>query len=56
MFLPAAPGLVRLVPAQEGSRVFWTQNHVYRMLNGQIAKTWPELSFHHLLAQITGKV
>jgi hypothetical protein len=26
------------------------------MLNGQIAKTWPELSFHHLLAQITGKV
>jgi predicted ester cyclase len=43
-------------PAQEGSRVFCTENHNYRMRNGQIAETWSEVSFHHLLAQLTGKV
>jgi predicted ester cyclase len=42
------------VPAT-GRKVFWTENHIYRMRNGQIAETWSVVSFHHLLAQLTGK-
>jgi predicted ester cyclase len=57
MFLASRPpAWCAWCPAQEGSRVFCTENHNYRMRNGQIAETWSEVSFHHLLAQLTGKV
>lgn len=41
------------VPAT-GKRVFWTENHIYRLRNGMIAETWSEPSFHDLMAQIKG--
>ncbi len=40
------------VPAT-GKNVFWTENHIYRLKNGRIAEAWSEVSFHHLMAQIT---
>jgi uncharacterized protein YndB with AHSA1/START domain/ketosteroid isomerase-like protein len=40
------------VPAT-GRKVFWTENHIYRLENGKIAETWSEVSFHDLMAQIT---
>jgi predicted ester cyclase len=40
------------VPAT-GKKVFWTENHIYRLENGRIAETWSEVSFHDLMAQIT---
>jgi predicted ester cyclase len=41
------------IPAT-GKKVNWTENHIYRMRDGQIAETWSEASFHDLLAQISG--
>jgi len=41
------------IPAS-GKKVFWTENHIYRMADGKIAETWSEVSFHDLLAQISG--
>jgi predicted ester cyclase len=40
------------VPAT-GKNVFWTENHIYRIQNDRIAEAWSEVSFHHLMAQIT---
>jgi predicted ester cyclase len=41
------------IPAS-GRKVYWTENHIYRMRDGLIAETWSEVSFHDLLAQISG--
>ena len=41
------------IPAT-GKKVFWTENHIYRIVDGKIAETWSEPSFHGLLAQIRG--
>jgi len=35
-----------------GKKVFWTENHIYRLENGLIAETWSEVSFHDLINQI----
>jgi uncharacterized protein YndB with AHSA1/START domain/ketosteroid isomerase-like protein len=40
------------VPAT-GKKVFWTENHIYRLKDGRIAEAWSEISFHDLMAQIT---
>jgi predicted ester cyclase/uncharacterized protein YndB with AHSA1/START domain len=40
------------VPAT-GKKVFWTENHIYRLKNGRIAEAWSEVSFDNLMAQIT---
>ena len=40
------------VPAT-GRKVFWTENHIYRLKDGRIAEAWSEISFHDLMAQIT---
>ncbi len=40
------------VPAT-GKKVFWTENHIYRLKDGRIAEAWSEVSFHDLMAQIT---
>jgi uncharacterized protein YndB with AHSA1/START domain/ketosteroid isomerase-like protein len=40
------------VPAT-GRKVFWTENHIYRLKGGRIAEAWSEISFHDLMAQIT---
>lgn len=39
------------VPAT-GKKVFWTENHIYRLKGGRIAETWSEISLHDLMAQI----
>jgi uncharacterized protein YndB with AHSA1/START domain/ketosteroid isomerase-like protein len=39
------------VPAT-GKRVFWTENHIYRLKDGRIAEAWSEISFHDLMVQI----
>jgi len=39
------------VPAS-GKKVFWTENHIYRLENDLIAETWSEVSFHDLINQI----
>lgn len=36
-----------------GRKVFWTENHIYRLENGKIAEAWSEVSFHDLMAQLT---
>ena len=41
------------IPAT-GKKVFWTENHIYRIVDGKIAETWSEPSFHDLLAQLKG--
>lgn len=41
------------VPAT-GKKVFWTENHIYRIEEGKIAETWSEASFFDLMAQISG--
>jgi predicted ester cyclase/uncharacterized protein YndB with AHSA1/START domain len=35
-----------------GRKVTWTENHIYRMVDGMIAETWSEPSFHDLMKQI----
>jgi ketosteroid isomerase-like protein len=40
------------VPAT-GRKVFWTENHIYRLKDGRIAEAWSEISFHDLMTQIT---
>lgn len=42
------------IPAT-GRKVFWTENHIYRIKDGKIAEAWSEVSFHDLMAQITAK-
>ena len=42
------------VPAT-GRKVYWTENHIYRIKDGKIAEAWSEVSFHDLMAQITSK-
>jgi predicted ester cyclase len=39
------------IPAS-GKTVSWTENHIYRIADGEIAETWSEVSFHDLLKQI----
>jgi len=39
------------IPAT-GKKVYWTENHIYRIADGKIAETWSEPSFHDLLAQL----
>jgi predicted ester cyclase len=41
------------IPAS-GKEVHWTENHIYRIRDGKIAETWSEVSFHDLMAQISG--
>ena len=41
------------IPASD-KKVHWTENHIYRMQDGLTAETWSEVSFHDLLAQISG--
>ena len=41
------------IPAT-GKKVYWTENHIYRIVDGKIAETWSEPSFHDLLNQIRG--
>jgi predicted ester cyclase len=36
-----------------GKKVFWTENHIYRLNGGRIAEAWSEVSFHDLIAQIS---
>ena len=36
-----------------GKRVHWTENHIYRIVDGLIAEAWSEVSFHDLMAQIS---
>lgn len=40
------------VPAT-GKKVYWTENHIYRLHDGKIAEAWSEVSFHDLMKQIT---
>jgi predicted ester cyclase/uncharacterized protein YndB with AHSA1/START domain len=42
------------IPAT-GRKVWWTENHIYRVTDGKIAEAWSEVSFHNLMAQITSK-
>ncbi len=42
------------VPAT-GRKVYLTENHIYRIKDGQIAEEWSEVSLHELMAQITSK-
>lgn len=35
-----------------GKNVRWTENHIYRIVDGLIAEAWSEVSFHDLMAQI----
>lgn len=42
------------IPATDRD-VFWTENHIYRLRDGKIAEAWSEISFHDLMAQISGK-
>src|SRR5712692_8880029 len=39
--------------AATGKKVFWTENHIYRLKDGRIAEAWSEVSFHDLMAQIS---
>ncbi|HYM11932.1 MAG TPA: SRPBCC domain-containing protein [Bryobacterales bacterium] len=39
------------VPAT-GRKVYWTENHIYRLENGKIAEVWSETSFQDLMAQV----
>jgi predicted ester cyclase/uncharacterized protein YndB with AHSA1/START domain len=36
-----------------GKRVRWTENHIYRIVDGLIAEAWSEVSFHDVMAQIS---
>ena len=47
-------GTFQGIPAT-GRDVFWTENHIYRLRDGKIAETWSEISFHDLMAQISGE-
>lgn len=38
--------------AATGRKVHWTGNHIYRIVQGQIAEEWSEVSLHDLLAQL----
>ena len=40
------------IPAT-GKKIFWTENHIYRIEKGKIAEVWSEASFHDLLKQIS---
>jgi uncharacterized protein YndB with AHSA1/START domain/ketosteroid isomerase-like protein len=40
------------VPAT-GKKVYWTENHIYRVEDGKIAEAWSEVSFHDLMKQIS---
>lgn len=39
--------------AATGKKVYWTENHIYRLKDGKIAETWSEVSFHDLMNQIS---
>ena len=39
--------------AATGKKVYWTENHIYRLQGGKIAETWSEVSFHDLMKQIS---
>ena len=39
------------IPAT-GRQVYWTENHIYRLVKGKVAETWSEVSFHDLMAQV----
>jgi predicted ester cyclase/uncharacterized protein YndB with AHSA1/START domain len=40
------------IPAT-GKNVSWTENHIYRIVDGKIAEAWSEVSFHDLMRQIS---
>ena len=54
VFLNATPQEVFGAFPATGKKVFWTENHIYRLRNGMIAEIWSEPSFHDLMAQIKG--
>jgi ketosteroid isomerase-like protein/uncharacterized protein YndB with AHSA1/START domain len=39
--------------AATGKKVYWTENHIYRLQDGKIAEAWSEVSFHDLMKQIS---
>ncbi|SRR5713101_5188463 len=41
------------VPAT-GKKIYWTENHIYRLVNGRIAELWSEWSYQKLMDQIRG--
>jgi len=40
------------IPAT-GKKIFWTENHFYRLKNGRIQELWSEWSFQKLMGQLT---
>lgn len=40
------------VPAT-GRKIFWTENHFYRLEDGKIQELWSEWSFQNLMSQLT---
>jgi len=40
------------VPAT-GRKIYWTENHFYRLENGRIQDLWSEWSFQKLMDQLT---
>jgi predicted ester cyclase len=40
------------VPAT-GKKIYWTENHFYRLSNGRIQELWSEWSFQKLMDQLT---
>lgn len=47
-------GTFQGIPAT-GKDVHWTENHTYRLENGETAEASSEVSFHDLMAQITSQ-
>ena len=39
--------------AATGKKVYWTENHIYRLQDGKIAEAWSEVSFHDLMKQLS---
>jgi predicted ester cyclase len=39
--------------AATGKKIYWTENHFYRLENGRIQELWSEWSFQKLMGQLT---
>ena len=42
------------IPAT-GRKIYWTENHFYRLENGQIQELWSEWSYQKLMDQLLTK-
>jgi predicted ester cyclase len=38
--------------AATGKKIYWTENHLYRLENGKICELWSEWSFQKLMDQL----